>query len=631
VAYFAVVGTQVDYFVEVYLTAAQYSISAGEPNLYLPNGTIIDLANNLALATGGSIVYGPYPYTVSLIDLGHLLGADADEVRASADVAATSNRPPPAGPQNVTASTDWDMIVMEPNIEISKDADPNAFCEGDEPEVTYTYYVYNSGNEDLTDVNVVDDTCLSVDFADPNGDDGDGLLNPDETWIYECTMTLTDTTLNTVDVDAVGYWTGTPVADSNFAEVVAVPPPVVTVSPADATICDANDQKFCADVTGGIGPFTYSWTLDGEPLPYDVNCITVSEAGVYCVTVIDTATSCDANDCGTLATVPTPGCSIDSGPRSLCEDQIGIPQTYCTLAVADGYLWEIIDGNATIDGNDFDPCVDVNATSLGTITLRLSLYNDVPGDDEHCWNSCQIQITVEECGGGYCTFTQGFYGNAGGTACGGKTTTELINEALGDPVVPVVVGVLGERSITFSSAADIILRLPCGGTPRALPEDLNVNAHNTVALKTAKLLKGKDDRINNTLVGQVVALTLNMRLSTIPCLDADGFDQPLGSYEFPDADYICVQQGEDGCIMRYAIPESLQGLSVAALLETANMALAGDEELVDGAYAGASFVNELFDECMTIVTCPDIDEICDNDCDDDFDGLTDLNDPDCAI
>ena len=87
--------------------------------------------------------------------------------------------------------------------------------------------------------------------------------------------------------------------------------------------------------------------------------------------------------------------------------------------------------------------------------------------------------------------------------------------------------------------------------------------------------------------------------------------------------------------------KSLEG-SLACLVSTVsvalflpglalNVALAGAEELVDGAYEGASFINELFDECWTIVTCPVIDEICDNGCDDDFDGYTDLDDSDCLI
>ena len=538
-------------------------------------------------------------------------------------------------PDVIDATTSKSALVVSPDINIEKVGDAMAFCEGDDPNVVYTYYVDNTGDEPLTDVEILDDTCGPLVLTD-NGD-GDPNLDIGETWTYECEMQVTEDTLNLVIVDANGYWTGAHVSDVNEWEVLELPPPVVTVSPDDATICDANDQTFCADVTGGIGPFTYSWTLDGVPIIADTNCITVSEPGEYCVTVYDTETRCDANDCGTLTTVPAPKCSIDSGPTSLCEDDIGILQTYCTTEVADGYLWEIIDGNAVIDGNDDEPCVDVNALTLGTITLKLSLYNDVPGDDEHCWDGCQIVITVEECGGGFCTFTQGFYGNKGGRGCGLKTP-DLIDELLliGGPVV---VGLPG-NSITLGTSDCIIDLLPAGGTPAVLPAgDFDCNdTVNDIPSEVLKESKGKGkgnskpSRFNNVLIGQTVALTLNLRLHEIPCTDANGFDQALGDYVFPDANYICVQQGEEGCIERYEIPESLQGLSVNELLIAANMALAGDEELVAGAYAGASFVNELFDECWTIVSCPvDPVEDCDDGCDNDFDGLVDEADPDCFL
>jgi len=517
--------------------------------------------------------------------------------------------------------------IFNPDISISKVGDIEAFCEGSDPTVTYTYLVENTGDEDLTSVVVSDNTCspvtpvdvaLPVDGFNDGDTNKDGYLNPDEIWEYTCSMQLTATTLNLVDVDAIGLLTGTPVTDSSSWEVLEVLPPTVSVSPASAEICSTGEQELCAvvvppDTTPTPTLYTYSWKKDdvlmvGETGP----CITVNEAGTYCVTVTDIASKCDASACGELSVIEAPVCSINSGPRSLCEEDIGNPVHYCSDVVADNYLWEIVSGPATIQGGiDDQMCVDVVPTGLGTIVLKLTLSNNVPGDGV-CEDFCQISITVEECGGAFCTFTQGYWGNEGGTKCDPKkTTTQLINQALTAAGGSIVVGVLGERSITFSSAADIILRLPCGGTPSALPEGLNVNANNTAALKTAKLLKKKDDRINNVLVGQVVALTLNLLVSD-GCIEDSG---DLGNYTFPEADYICVQKGEDGCIERHEIPESLQGLSVDALLLTANLALAGDEELVGGAYDGASFVNELFDECMTIVACPPEDscDYCDAD------------------
>lgn len=527
----------------------------------------------------------------------------------------------------IDASTSKSAKVYTPHIVLNKYADMDAFCEGTETEVTYTFELTNDGDEDITDPWVWDDKCgmLAQNPGDYTGDDGDGYLNPGETWTVTCVQILTETTYNVGSADGFGRYTGTYVTAEDDETVTASAPPSVSVDPADATICEVSEQEFCAVAEGGTPPYSYEWTKVGDPTVISTDeCIIVSEPGEYCVEVTDEA-GCTASACALLSIIEQPDCSIDSGPTSLCDDQIDIPQEYCTVAVADHYEWEVMSGPGVIDGPIDGMCVDVVPTDLGTIVLELRLWNDVPGDGS-CGNSCQIQILVEECGGGFCTFTQGFYGNEGGMACDDMTTTEIINEVIGDGVV---VGILGQRSITFSTAADIILRLPCGGKPKVLPE-VNVNANDQAALEAAKLVKKKGDVINNVLVGQMVALTLNMRLHTIPCLDEDGFDQGLGDYTFPEADYICVQKGEEGCIMRYEIPESLQGLSVAALLEAGNMALAGDEELVAGAYEGASFVNELFDECLTIVTCPvDPVEICDDGCDNDFDGLTDMDDPDC--
>jgi hypothetical protein len=46
-------------------------------------------------------------------------------------------------------------------------------------------------------------------------------------------------------------------------------------------------------------------------------------------------------------------------------------------------------------------------------------------------------------------------------------------------------------------------------------------------------------------------------------------------------------------------------------------------------YNDATSINEAFDECKQIIDYPSS-EICDNGCDDDFDGDVDCNDSDCS-
>jgi hypothetical protein len=381
------------------------------------------------------------------------------------------------------------------------------------------------------------------------------------------------------------------------------------------SICDSDTLiQYCCPTEAD----EYYWSIEGngEIIEDNGDCVIVSPTGPGSFTLILGVCNNDPDCCDgcekTVDVITTPECVI-VGPSTVCEETTEIE--YCGPAGADSYSWSI-EGNGTIIGDTDGQCVIVDAGLEGSFMLTLVVCND--SDIEPCCSECELEVTVEECGGGFCTFTQGFYGNAGGTGCGGMTTTEIIDAVLGDGVV---VGALALNpldtegpSIIFDSAACIISRLPAGGKPRPLPSDLgNANCDDELS---PPLVKGKKPEIANTLVGQTVALTLNLRLHTILCMDADGFDQALGDYVFPapldpedpEAEvYICVQKGEEGCIERYMVPEILWGMPVSTLLDWANEALAGDEELVNAAYVGASFVNELFDECLTIVSCPPLD------------------------
>ena len=415
--------------------------------------------------------------------------------------------------------------------------------------------------------------------------------------------------------------------------VTVIEAPDCSIDGPDEVCEDAEDVLYSTSEDAD----SYEWTItgDGEIVgtpPHNGTSVLVNPTGEVGYILSLEVCSVNGYECCTTCylevdIIPTPDCTI-LGPETICEEDIDTPVEYCTDVVASNkYDWNIVSGLATISGADDEMCVDIIPSALGTIVLELIVCDDVlptQGDPGECCNSCEIEILVEECGGGYCTFTQGYYGNAGGTQCGDMTTTAIINAALLSG--PVIIGDPDDGpSITLNSAACIIERLPAGGKPSALPSGIgefvdDCGSSSSAALKKLGLLKKKNkqgERYQNVLIGQVVALTLNMRLHTIPCMDADGFDQGLGEYEFPDADYICVQKGEEGCIERYEIPEILKGMPVSVLLELANEALAGDKALIGGAYAGASFVNELFDECWTIVTCPPEDscDYCDADTD----------------
>jgi hypothetical protein len=74
-----------------------------------------------------------------------------------------------------------ESLSCPPSISLSKNG-PQYVNKGDTAE--YTFDVTNTGGYNVDDLVVADDRCSPM--SDPAGDDGDGLLNPGETWTYTC-------------------------------------------------------------------------------------------------------------------------------------------------------------------------------------------------------------------------------------------------------------------------------------------------------------------------------------------------------------------------------------------------------------------------------------------------------------
>lgn len=246
----------------------------------------------------------------------------------------------------------------------------------------------------------------------------------------------------------------------------------------------------------------------------------------------------------------------------------------------------------------------------------------------------EVYVEVE----GYCGLTQGFYGNAGGKFYLppdfeiGIPTTELLVELLdaADAVTPgsdpVVVGEDGIASLTFDTAACIIELLPASGTPALLPED-DLDCHDN--LVAAGLVKKNKPELNNVLIGQIVALTLNTRL-----------DENLGDFELPgteEEDGVFCTAYEGGCPQQFIIPKEVmeilgEGATVYDLLDLANAAIAegAPKKLLSAINVAITSINEAFDECALLVSCS-TEEICGDGIDNDCDGYVDGDDLDCQI
>jgi hypothetical protein len=205
----------------------------------------------------------------------------------------------------------------------------------------------------------------------------------------------------------------------------------------------------------------------------------------------------------------------------------------------------------------------------------------------------------------HCTLTQGFYGNPGG-AFDGLSTLELL-----DMLIPagdsLIVGMpdQGEEAVIFEDGSEscIIERLPAASSPAPLPDELGDAVVDPDSCQTVPGLPLQNDRFANNLLGQAIALALNTRL------DPSLAGAPLCRH---------MQSVAEGETLTVAIPQTvLEGLvaldlpeTVGGLLEMVNRALAdlplGGASAAEADKAAAS-INELFDQCRTLIACsPDV-------------------------
>ncbi|MEM7572287.1 MAG: gliding motility-associated C-terminal domain-containing protein [Bacteroidota bacterium] len=147
-------------------------------------------------------------------------------------------------------------------------------------------------------------------------------------------------------------------------------------------ICEGETATYTATITGGVGPFTYSWT-GPEGFSATTDSIEVSEAGEYCATVTD-ANGCTTECCQTLNVADDLSCVID-GPTTICE---GDTATY-TVIITDGeapftYSWTGPDGFTSMEES-------VMVTTGGEYCV---IVTDANGCDTECCITLEIAAAI---------------------------------------------------------------------------------------------------------------------------------------------------------------------------------------------------------------------------------------------
>ena len=180
--------------------------------------------------------------------------------------------------------------VVAPAIEIVKTADRTTVLANEL--VTYTYVVTNTGDTPLSGVAPTDNHCapvLRTPDVDPNGN---GRLDPDEVWTYQCQAQVGQDTTNVATVsgqptDAAGVALPSidPVTDSDDETVDVIRPRIAIDKTVDKPIIYA----------GTMVTYTYAVTNTGDvPLAF------VALDDDLCETITQVLPSGDVNSNGRL-------------------------------------------------------------------------------------------------------------------------------------------------------------------------------------------------------------------------------------------------------------------------------------------------------------------------------------------
>ncbi|MFC1959770.1 SdrD B-like domain-containing protein, partial [Chloroflexota bacterium] len=285
-----------------------------------------------------------------------------NDVTASFTNTASVEGTPPTG-DPVTDTDDEPVTVTSldenPAITITKSANPTEVTAGENS--TFSIAVRNTGDVDLTNIQVTDDMCTNpVSYV--NGDKGaDGSDNADqimqvgETWNYTCTMTDIQDDDDGDDDDQVDNE-----ATANAESLLGTPADEVT---AQATVTIITDvpaihivKTAVLDDTTDIATFTMVVTNTGNA---DLADVTVTD-GLCDTDPADTLVYVEG-DTGTDAGVGTGGDGILSANVD--------PAEAWTFTCTKADVTETLTNTATASGHDPVSGQDVTDTDSATVTV----------------------------------------------------------------------------------------------------------------------------------------------------------------------------------------------------------------------------------------------------------------------
>jgi hypothetical protein len=157
---------------------------------------------------------------------------------------------------------------------------------------------------------------------------------------------------------------------SSCCQTLTVTPNPPCEITGDNVICEGETTQFCAQA----GKASYAWTGPGG-FTANTQCITVSVAGQYCVTVTD-KNGCVSNCCRTLTVNPPPPCNV-TGDNLICQ---GETTQFCAPAGMASYAWT---GPGGFTANT--QCITISVAGQYNVTIT---------DNNGCVSNCSRTLTV---------------------------------------------------------------------------------------------------------------------------------------------------------------------------------------------------------------------------------------------
>ena len=370
-------------------------------------------------------------------------------------------------------------------------------------------------------------------------------------------------------------------------------PPAISLQSNGVLTCIQNSVKLYAITSGGS--YSYAWR---GPLGFssDESIPTVSEAGIYYLSITDQTSHCQAVDSIVVTA------NQHAPVISIADTALNCESTHITLGdqlPADyNYSWSGPNG-FTATGTPI------------TVSTAGSYYLSVLDPLNGCETSEIIAVDeAPPCTDAICTQTQGFYGSDNGRFCDGRTTRELLLDLLQTDLI------IGGGDNRFTLSADeldaFFMRMPGGGM--SIPLDGVATSVNPVGIPL-----DNNGQFDNNLLAQTITLGLNLRLS--PGLAKVVLENTelvtLASSDCQDTEAEAVKGSERSFHIPSSIIDYLTHPTIGVLYALANEALAGTYVPQAGMpgygeITGAlGAINDGFNECrmvkeFTIAAMPEI-------------------------